>query len=351
MNEDSSGTPARTWVFVTDENGQAAMQQRYLKAGSSELFTDAAGKAVIPAGSFTVQETKAPAGYLADDTVYRYKVNGAAFAYSGAQAGGISAIGTSPALDISKGVTSEESVVCGGVKAVKYDIQRNSAYPQGDAVLEGAQLTGYHNSANAVWHDGAEYARGEAVLTMTTDASGTAQTADNALPYGDYIIKETKPPRGYMPNEDWSVSFSIRENGVVVDISGNPVKDMPVKGGVKFQKIDSETLENTPQGSALLEGAEISVYNISGAPVMVGDALYEPENNADVSALRSSGTPVLTAVTDASGLAQTSDDALPYGTYRAIETKAPEGYELNSQWSVTFQVRENGVIIDTASAA
>ena len=71
---DSFGDPAqvhaaalRTWVFATDDSGRALFDQGHLVHGD-KLFASADGAAVLPLGTYTVQETKAPSGYQLTDT-------------------------------------------------------------------------------------------------------------------------------------------------------------------------------------------------------------------------------------------------------------------------------------------
>lgn len=59
-----SGTPTRTWVLKTDENGEARLRDSYLVAGSDALYKNSYGDATIPLGTVIVKETKAPANYV-----------------------------------------------------------------------------------------------------------------------------------------------------------------------------------------------------------------------------------------------------------------------------------------------
>jgi len=58
--------PARTWVYKTDENGIVDMANvSYLvKDQSSELYYNEEGVSIFPYGCVTIEETKAPEGYL-----------------------------------------------------------------------------------------------------------------------------------------------------------------------------------------------------------------------------------------------------------------------------------------------
>lgn len=64
--------PERTWTVKTDENGDINLddvqvaKEKYLVAGD-EFYTNAENKVVYPLGTITVQETKAPTGYMLPD--------------------------------------------------------------------------------------------------------------------------------------------------------------------------------------------------------------------------------------------------------------------------------------------
>lgn len=60
----------RTWVFKTDANGKAFFDGDYLVSGD-ELYRTSDGVATLPLGTVTIQETKAPTGYLLSDTTPR----------------------------------------------------------------------------------------------------------------------------------------------------------------------------------------------------------------------------------------------------------------------------------------
>ena len=261
-----------------------------------------------------------------------------------------------------------EQVIRGGVKFKKIDKERDSSVPQGDATLKDAEITIYNISGKSVKVGDNWYEPNAAVLVLKTDENGAVSTSGTALPYGTYYAVETAPSRGYLRNTAWRVDFRIRVNGVVVDtttdsttatggkisetdtaksgwfkVTGNntttpaQLPEQVIRGGVKFKKIDKETDTNAPQGVATLKDAEITIYNISEKSVKVGDKWYEPN------------TAVLVLKTDEKGAAGTDSKALPYGTYYAVETAPSIGYLRNTAWRVDFQIREDGVVVDTTT--
>ena len=107
-----------------------------------------------------------------------------------------------------------------------------------------------------------------------------------------------------------------------------------IRGGVKVGKIDRETDTNEAQGWATLAGAEFTIYNNSRQAVIVEGNSYNK------------GSAVKVLITGEDGTVTSAADLLPYGTYYVKETKAPEGYLLNTKWRVDFQIRDDGDIVD-----
>ncbi|MDO4842580.1 MAG: prealbumin-like fold domain-containing protein [Phoenicibacter congonensis] len=68
LNGDSSGTPVRTWVYETNANGEIHPMTQNPVSGD-ETFKDTFGDVVFPIGTYTIQEIKAPTGYLVNNTI------------------------------------------------------------------------------------------------------------------------------------------------------------------------------------------------------------------------------------------------------------------------------------------
>ena len=124
--------------------------------------------------------------------------------------------------------------------------------------------------------------------TITTLTGGSDTVT---LPLGKYYLKETAAPEGYEPNEEL-IPFEVTTNGR----NTVTVKNTPKTGSLTIQKDDKD-------GKPLL-GAEFKIY-------AMGDAVRE--------------NPIYTLITDSSGKAVKT--GIPYGSYVAIESRAPEGYE------------------------
>ena len=320
-------------VKKKDRQGDAAQGDASL-SGSVFTIYDSAGSAVktitsgsdgiastgstdLSEGSYTVQETAAPAGYLLNSSwkeSFQVKENG-------------------KTVDLT-GKACEDQVIRGGVNIQKTDADLKTVSPQGDAALSGAVYTITNKSAARVYVDGKWYNSGAAVKTITTNEQGIAQTAADLLPYGTYEIAETTASSGYRVNNGWKQTFQIREDGKVVDLAGKACEESVIRGGVKIKKQDSVRKNNQPQGDAYLAGAKYSIVNKSSKAVVVGGTSY------------TNGKVCLTITTDATGLAQSAADALPYGTYEITETDPSAGYLKNSSWKQSFTIRENGKVVD-----
>lgn len=68
---EASGNPTRTWVFKTDSDGYVDLRvpSKYFVSGD-ELYRSDSGRVTIPMGTLLIQETKAPYGYIIDNTVH-----------------------------------------------------------------------------------------------------------------------------------------------------------------------------------------------------------------------------------------------------------------------------------------
>lgn len=325
----------RTWVIQTkNANGKirARLSDDFKVSGDDWYSTTPEGNANLPLGTFTVQETKAPEGYdVSDSSAHLGQVIIDSDSATGVS---IKKIGDwsfkFDQEDAGAGLAVVDQVKRGGVRLSKVDHERDDSIAQGDATLAGAEVSIYNRSEKAVYVDGRRIEPGDVALTLVTGLDGTAQSATDALPYGTYEARETKAPRGYLLNADWSVRFSI-QGGDVLDL-GN-LQDDVERGGVSLGKLDADLNDAYAQGDATLKGAEFEVVTKSDGPVLVGGTWY------------GTGDVVATLTTGEDGTAGTSADLLPYGTYEISETKAPEGYQLNDEWSTTVEVREDGKVV------
>ncbi len=335
--------PDRSWVIETKDHGGAGIAQptnEFKVGGDAWYDTTDGGEALFPLGTMTVRESRPPKGYsIKDDSPYLIQFVEDAQSRSGATHRRIGDNWHGYYIDYldDLGGAIADSVLRGGVSVPKIDHDLKEGVAQGDATLKGAIIGVANASGSAVEVGGVSYAPGELIesVKLVTKDDGTASTGAHELPYGTYRLSELEPPEGYLKNEDWFAVVSIQEDGKIVAVPEDQALDEPAKRGTYVaKKVDGDLLVSSAQGDATLEGAVLSVTNRSEGPVTVGGKVFQP------------GEECSTVEVDKSGLAQGATRDLPYGTYEIREKEPPEGYLHNTEWSVTFEIREDGTTVD-----
>lgn len=254
---------------------------------SAAQYKDKDGKTAYPLGTYVIQEVAAPTGYLVNDEKLVVHIT----------EDGTDNLHVSTYNESIKG---DDTIIRGGVKLAKIDNDLDEAYAQGDATLEGAEFTVYNKSKESVMVNGQEYAVDAACLVITTDADGIAASAQRVLPYGTYLVKETKPSKGYLLNKKWSRSFEIREDGVIIDLTEDKVREAVERGGVQIIKRDKELAKPEALGGATLNGIVMTIKNVSGHDVVVRKDLdtkdkLEEDEDADTARKQNPFDDLLTA--------------------------------------------------------
>lgn len=294
----------------------AVYQISYQKGGQTvteELTSDASGNLGtlegLPLGTVTVKELTAPEGYRLDTQVHTYTVDGSQLT------------GDVYELEITD---LAEEVQRGGLTIQKKDSQTGTT-PQGDASLEGITFEIVNESQNPVVVNGSTAAPGQVAMTITTNASGVATTGENALPYGDYTVREKSTNESMLKTFTEEISVTISEDGQLLTYE---VENDVVRGGIDIEKQDSQ-MGTTPQGNSSFANIDFEIVNRSANPVVVDGTNYAV------------GDVVMTITSDETGHASTGSEALPYGTYEVRESQTNESMLLT--WTgETVQVRQNG---------
>ncbi len=164
-----------------------------------------------------------------------------------------------------------------------------------------------------------------------TDSQGYLILPQN-LKIGHYRIEEVSAPFGYTLNENYyEVSVDSNTMYQIDEVSGDVVIDVvyenhSVKGELNIIK-KGEVLSGYKKEfiyeTECLAGAEFGVY----AEEDIYTADFQKDGDGKRILEYASGTLVETLVTDEDGKAFLGN--LPLGTYKVIETKAPEGYVRN----------------------
>ena len=227
----------------------------------------------IPHGSYTIREISAPHGYHASSEEWQITVDGTF-------------------------VNSENPLAT----------VVNTPAP-GRIVIEKLDELDRHPIAGVVFDiyeidtNGAE---GDLVASMTTDASGHAESPD--LFSAEYLVKERTLPTGYT-GTPWSERITVDMDQTIT----RTVTNKPIQGLIRILKTDSETSKGLP-------GAVFTVTRISGLPSHGDDGIGE------IVAVITSGK---------DGIAETP--LLTWGEYEIVETRVPDGY-LDSGYSVTIHI-------------
>lgn len=200
--------------------------------------------------------------------------------------------------------------------------------------LQGAEYGVYKTEADAK-------ANKNKVNTLTIgkyDSSEKYKDWSNEieLDAGTYYLKETKNPKGYALNNS-VVSVVVKANESSWIGSNGEFKDYPQSDPVSvvLGKVDKETNQNKPQGSASLAGAEFTVKYYKG--------LYDsdPAKSGQIPArswvlkTNENGFCDLRASDKVSGddffYDSNKNTTLPVGTTTIQESKAPVGYFINNE--------------------
>ena len=288
----------------------------YQKGGQTvteELTSDSSGNLgtleSIPFGTVTVKELTAPEGYRLDTEVHTYTVDGSQL--------------TGDVYELEVDDLTED-VMRGGLTIQKLDSQTGTT-PQGDANLEGISFEIVNDSQNPVVVNGNTAAPGQVAMTITTNSAGVATTGENALPYGEYTVREVSTNDSMLQTFTEEISVTIDSDGEMLEYEA---ENEVVRGGIDIEKQDSQ-MGTTPQGNSSFAGIDFEIINRSANPVVVGGQTYAV------------GEVVMTITTDESGTASTGNDALPYGTYEVRESQTNESM-LPTWTGETVTVRQNG---------
>ena len=197
-------------------------------AGAEYTIYDAAGKKVgtittdkkgegilenLPAGDYTVKETKVPAGYFIDGTTYPVKVTPGETATVG----------------------SKDQPVYGRISIQKTDKETGKPESQSsDKGFAGAEYTVYAAEKNR------DYEKDQEAAVLTLNEDGKAVSGD--LIHGKYYVKETKAPAGYQLDGN---KYPVTVSDTTKEIKVYPVEsaDQVIRGDIELIKAEDGTLD------------------------------------------------------------------------------------------------------------
>ena len=176
----------RTWILKTDENAQIKLDAEHLVSGDA-FYTDTKGNNCLPIGTVTIQETKAPTGYFADEETFVIKL---------AEDGEIETIAT---VNTS---TASEQIYRGDLEFVKVsdgDLARLANVPftitsktTGESHIIVTDENGYASTAASWVKHTANTNAGESSEDGIWFGSSDPDDSKGALIYDTYVIEEQR---------------------------------------------------------------------------------------------------------------------------------------------------------------
>ena len=245
----------RTWVTKTVAEKSSDGSIHYVTKlsdaykVSGDAFYTQNEKSVLPLGTLTVEETKAPDGYLLDGAYMQ--AGDSTEQIKGMYLTQITEDGELAVLSGSNQYSVSDQVIRGGVKIQKRDLETKDTKAQGSATLKDTAFAIISLNENSVLVEGKLYKKNETVKTIQTGIDGVATTSADLLPYGKYKLEETKAPEGYLTDGAKAIEFSITENGKIVDLTGesHSIYNQIKRGDLEGVKIGAGThkrLANVP---------------------------------------------------------------------------------------------------------
>ena len=206
-------TPTRTWVFKTTKstNGEYRMifGANSFVRGDELYMHPVTQTPILPLGTITVEETKAPAGYTLDNKFLNGE-NTDVKSKNGVVLFNIVDEASTSHLVGGNEYTVNEGVKRGGFTVKKTDRETGEALANAEFKI----LNPNDYDVKYVHEDGTSEVISAGQLsesTITTDENGSYTSSPEALQAGKYALIETKAPNGYYINE--RTDFEIKDNG------------------------------------------------------------------------------------------------------------------------------------------
>lgn len=237
------------------------------ESGNGTVKTD------LPMGGYYVKELATDEHYILPDT--KYPVT---FEYAGQETAKVQ-------LAVNDGEAIENDLIYGSVSGRKVN---ENGEPLGGALIG---LFKYNDT---------EFTKENALMTVTSKEDGSFSFEQ--IPFGIWYAREIEQPTGFVLNET-VYEVNIAENEQVVEIE---IVNEFVRGNITLTKVDADFPDNK------LTGATFEVYH---------------DNNAD-GKQDDGDTLIGTLIESEAGIYEMKD--LLYGHYLIKETKAPEGFLLDT---------------------
>ena len=333
-------------IAETDSDGTThyitKLADAYKVSGASFYMQD--GKAVLPLGTLTVEETKAPNGYLLEGAYMQ--AGDKSEQIKGLYVTQITEDGDLAVLSGSNQFSVSDKVIRGGVKIQKRDLETGDTKPQGSATLKDTVFDIISLNDNSVLVEGKLYKKNEVVKTIRTDIEGIASTSSDLLPYGKFRIVESEAPDGYLTDGAKPIDFTITENGKIVDLTdeAHSIYNQIKRGDIEGVKIGAGThkrLADVPfRITSKTTGENHVVVTDDNGQFSTSADWASHKHNTNAGKTSEDGVWFGTSEPD------DSKGALPYDTYIIEEMRCDsnKGFELIPPFEIV--VSRNNLVID-----
>lgn len=227
----------------------------------------------LPIGSYYVKEIATDSHYILDGTTYPV-----VFEYAGQDTAVVK-------IAVNDGKAISNNLKYGSVSGIKVDEDGNG--------IGGAVIGLFKTNDD-------EFTTENALMTTTSADDGSFSFAN--IPYGTWYVREISQPTGFVLNET-VYDVTIAEDKQIIEIS---IENTLIRGNITLTKVDADYPDNK------LTGAEFEIYKDTN-----GNDKFD-EGDELLGKLSETDTGIYTM------------NDLVYGHYFVKETKAPDGFILDT---------------------
>lgn len=230
--------------LYADEDLKAANGSVIPKDGLLEIITcDEKGKAQfttdIPIGSYYVKEISTDSHYILSDKKYPV-----VFEYAGQDTATVH-------ISVNDGEPIENEIIYGTIQGLKIDRET------------GENITGALFGLFSITET--KFTEETAILTSESNEEGIF-TFEN-VPYGEYIVSELKPAKGYLPNEEnYQVTISNNEEIIEITVENDKIPELKttatIDGKKEFTTNGDITIDDVVSYKHLTAGKEYTIKGV-----------------------------------------------------------------------------------------
>lgn len=308
----------RTWILQTVKRSNGLFVANFTTTGS--LIKDKSddlyyqdGMPTLPLGTISIEETKAPEGYFLKEAKLNVTDTASGTTSSVTDGKYVAQINEQyQGAKLQFGNDANQMIVQETVKKQRIQLFKSGEREGISGVvkgLQGAEFTWKLKTEvdNVGWDNAKTYA------VITTNENGRAVT--DYLPYGKYLVRETKTPKDYMTAPDFTVSVTkdSSEYNELEQVKLVSVNNKPFASYVKLVKVDEDTGKKVTLNSASFKIKDAQgnyvVQKVSGTKVDT----FTTNSDNEIIPVVEKGTVTLPLMLNA-------------GTYTIEEIKTPKGF-------------------------